>query len=275
MVQWARVGTGLVGSVSAVVALRLAAPPPGALLALLKAFATEPQATVDSVGVETVVLSAVAAAAWGLLGWLVLAGGLILGSTLPGLVGRCAGAISCVVAPAAARHLLAAGLGIGLLAGLAGVAHASPPPAGPSPSPPAATDLDLDWPVERGRPGAARTVPSAGPTPPAAPSPDPSPPAAGSRTPPPVPPAEDGWPSTSAPGTSNSEPDATVLVRPGDSLWSITSRALGTGPTTGQVAAAWPQWWSANRTVIGDDPDLIQPGQRLTPPGVAPIRRNS
>ena len=31
-------------------------------------------------------------------------------------------------------------------------------------------------------------------------------------------------------------------------------------------AAEWPRWWAANRDVVGDDPDLLRPGQRLVAP---------
>jgi nucleoid-associated protein YgaU len=61
-----------------------------------------------------------------------------------------------------------------------------------------------------------------------------------------------------------------VVVRPGDSLWSLAEAALrrdGTGaPTTRQVAQAWPRWWAANREAVGDDPDLLLPGTVLRPP---------
>jgi nucleoid-associated protein YgaU len=64
-----------------------------------------------------------------------------------------------------------------------------------------------------------------------------------------------------------------VLVRPGDSLWSVAARALGRAATTPAIAAAWPAWWAANRRVVGPDPDLIHPGQRLVPPATQPRRR--
>lgn len=51
----------------------------------------------------------------------------------------------------------------------------------------------------------------------------------------------------------------------GDSLWSITARLLG-HPGDHVVAEAWPELYSANASVIGDDPGLILPGQRLTIP---------
>jgi nucleoid-associated protein YgaU len=56
------------------------------------------------------------------------------------------------------------------------------------------------------------------------------------------------------------------VVHTGDSLWAIAQRELGTAATQRQVASAWPRWWSANRDVIGDDPDVIHPGDRLTAP---------
>jgi nucleoid-associated protein YgaU len=68
------------------------------------------------------------------------------------------------------------------------------------------------------------------------------------------------------PAASAPNRDTTVTVRPGDSLWSIAAHSLGPAATTRDVARAWPAWWAANRTVVGPDPDLIFPGQRLTPP---------
>jgi nucleoid-associated protein YgaU len=62
-----------------------------------------------------------------------------------------------------------------------------------------------------------------------------------------------------------------VTVAPGDSLWLIAARRLGADASQGEVAAAWPRWYAANRDVIGPDPNLIHPGQRLrtpTPPGI-------
>lgn len=52
-----------------------------------------------------------------------------------------------------------------------------------------------------------------------------------------------------------------VVVQPGDSLWAIAS---GTG--TADVPAAVRAWYRANRDVIGPDPDLILPGQKLRDP---------
>jgi nucleoid-associated protein YgaU len=58
----------------------------------------------------------------------------------------------------------------------------------------------------------------------------------------------------------------TVTVRRGDTLWSIAAGHLGSGATDAEVAAEWPRWFEANRAVIGDDPDIILPGQQLLAP---------
>lgn len=65
-----------------------------------------------------------------------------------------------------------------------------------------------------------------------------------------------------------SHPDSrAVVVRRGDTLWDIAAAHLPTTASDARIAAAWPAWYAANRTVIGRDPHLIRPGQRLSPPG--------
>jgi len=84
-----------------------------------------------------------------------------------------------------------------------------------------------------------------------------------------------GTPSSSDGPSAGSDPvlgpvrtttDGAAVVRRGDSLWSIAARHLPAGATDHEIAAAWPRWYAANRTVIGPDPDLLRPGQRLVPP---------
>ncbi|MBI1377076.1 MAG: LysM peptidoglycan-binding domain-containing protein [Frankiales bacterium] len=65
-----------------------------------------------------------------------------------------------------------------------------------------------------------------------------------------------------APGTS---PAPYVVVR-GDTLWDIARRHLPPGAGNAAVARAWPQWYAANRAVIGPDPSLLLPGTRLVAP---------
>jgi nucleoid-associated protein YgaU len=57
-----------------------------------------------------------------------------------------------------------------------------------------------------------------------------------------------------------------VTVRPGDSLWSIAARRLGTSPSTARIQQEWPRWYAANRQLIGTDPNLLLPGTRLLAP---------
>jgi nucleoid-associated protein YgaU len=52
-------------------------------------------------------------------------------------------------------------------------------------------------------------------------------------------------------------PDAGRVVVAGDTLWGI-------------AGADWPRWYAANRALVGPDPDLIRPGQRLAPPAGGP-----
>ena len=72
--------------------------------------------------------------------------------------------------------------------------------------------------------------------------------------------------ASSTPGT------AEVVVHRGDTLWDIAARHLGDQATDQDVAEAWPRWYAANRDVIGDDPDLLHPGQRLVVPAQAGAR---
>ena len=57
-----------------------------------------------------------------------------------------------------------------------------------------------------------------------------------------------------------------VVVRRGDSLWDLAARHFGPNASAADIAAEWPRWYAANREVIGPDPDLLLPGERLVPP---------
>ena len=57
-----------------------------------------------------------------------------------------------------------------------------------------------------------------------------------------------------------------VQVNRGDTLWSIASHHLGPGASTAEINVAVKNWYGANRARIGPEPDLIFPGQQLTPP---------
>ncbi|WP_103528994.1 LysM peptidoglycan-binding domain-containing protein [Streptomyces sp. SM12] len=68
-----------------------------------------------------------------------------------------------------------------------------------------------------------------------------------------------------APPATESTPPATEdvlhVVQPGDSLWSITDEHRGD-------PEAWPEVYQANRDIVGENPNLILPGQEVTVPTV-------
>lgn len=61
-------------------------------------------------------------------------------------------------------------------------------------------------------------------------------------------------------------PSGAVVVRPGDSLWSICAGLLGRSATDADITEAWHRLHHANVARIGADPDLILPGTRLVVP---------
>lgn len=75
-------------------------------------------------------------------------------------------------------------------------------------------------------------------------------------------------PSGTSPASSTTRdhhPD-TVVVRRGDTLWSIAASAIGDNPSTAAIARSWPDWYAANRAAIGNDPDFLLPGTVLEAP---------
>lgn len=67
------------------------------------------------------------------------------------------------------------------------------------------------------------------------------------------------------PAEPTARPD-TVIVAPGDTLWHIARRTLPSDAGAADIASAWPAWYALNAELIGDDPDLLQPGQVLHAP---------
>ncbi len=59
---------------------------------------------------------------------------------------------------------------------------------------------------------------------------------------------------------------ASSTVSPGDTLWGIAQQLLPAGVSDAEVAATVRLLHAVNRAVIGPDPDLIEPGQRLRLP---------
>jgi nucleoid-associated protein YgaU len=66
-------------------------------------------------------------------------------------------------------------------------------------------------------------------------------------------------------GSSMGSPGS-VMVRPGDSLWSIASRMLGPSASGEEIHTKLMAVWTMNENQIGTDPNLIFPGQRLMLP---------
>jgi hypothetical protein len=106
-------------------------------------------------------------------------------------------------------------------------------------------------------------------TDPSAPAPAPAP-APGGDTPPPPAPADAPEPQQPDPTRATAPPidddPAGVIVRSGDSLWSIAAHHLPPDSADSDIDSAWRAWYLRNQQVIGDNPDLIQPGQPLLPP---------
>ncbi len=57
-----------------------------------------------------------------------------------------------------------------------------------------------------------------------------------------------------------------VVVRPGDTLWSISSERLGPNATPQRIASEVERIYALNRDRIGSDPNLIFSGQELSLP---------
>jgi LysM repeat protein len=65
------------------------------------------------------------------------------------------------------------------------------------------------------------------------------------------------------------EPPERLMVYPGDSLWSISQRHLGPQASPQQTANEAEQIFELNRDRIGDDPNLLMPGEKLLLPSPA------
>ncbi len=57
-----------------------------------------------------------------------------------------------------------------------------------------------------------------------------------------------------------------VIVQPGDNLWVIARRSLPAEASDAVIARSCADWFEVNRHVIGPNPDLIIPHQRLISP---------
>ena len=209
-----------------------------------------------------------------LLLWLLVA---VAASTVAALVPvgrRQVSAVGRLVAPAVVRHLVAALVGVAVVgAGAPAVADtgdvravatacaaqqeravlASRPPdlAARRPTPASSGSLP-DGPSAAWSPSEPVVSPGWLPTEPVA------------R--PPVRPGADPSVVTSPRRRTTVDVDDEVVVRRGDTLWSVAERHLGPGATAAQVNYEWPRWFAANRPVLTRGPDHLVAGMRLRPP---------
>lgn len=222
---------------------------------------------------------------WGavaLCGWLGMTFAILALSTAPGALGRTFCRIAESLTPHCARQALALALGasVGTVALPAPAAIAASPCAstsgnssGNASTSTASSAADSSYDATSAVAPAA--VGSAVPSPGFAPS-HRVPGAVSRITPAPAP----GWVPDRPARVTSAEAGAllagtlrpagsmidTVTVRRGDTLWSIAARHLGPEASDSEVAAEWPRWFAANRSVIGDDPDVVLPGQLLRAP---------
>jgi hypothetical protein len=204
--------------------------------------------------------------------WLVLGTILEVLAHVPGRVGRAAQVWADRLTPALARRMAAfvLGVGVGVVGGPSqAVANPRPATAATSVADPgfvptlSASDVPLPDPGFTTAPLGPGLAPV--PTVPAPSGAAPESAAPGfTPTAPRVRPQADPGLLGSRPGTST---ERDVVVHRGDSLWSIAARHLGPQATDAEIAREWPRWFDLNRDLIGDDPDLILPGQILRVPG--------
>lgn len=166
--------------------------------------------------------------------------------------------------PAGLRRLITGTVAATVIAGAALPASAEevyPGWAAPSPTPtltspePSASPSAV---VEDASPAAA-PVP-APPAAPAAPAAEPAAPAVVELH------AQSWAPALPSHSSEPATTRAVHVVSRGESLWRIAADRLGSDASTERIAAAWPLIYEANREVIGDNPGLIHPGQRLAIP---------
>ena len=208
-------------------ALVLLGPAP----AELRTAVGDPQRLVDTTGADALVVVGVGALAWLCWAWGALGLLLTAASTAPGWAGRVSALLLQGVLPAGARRAAAVAIGVGLSTVgptvLPAVLAPSTAVAAASQAVPA---VQLDWPAAPATPVAAPDL---------------------------------DWPGPAA--------GEHVVVR-GDCLWDIAEGWLvaqhpGAAVSDAEIARAVHAWWQANTAVLGDDPDVLLPGQVLRPPG--------
>lgn len=232
----------------------------------------------DPDGLDPLVGGLAESVAWMLVAWLCLHSTLAVTRLAPGRIGATAGALADRWTPQTLRAALAVTLSVAALAAVspsAQAAHSAPRPAtaagvgspagAVSAAAPTASDTLLERPAADLAPQVAASSaaslldrPSAGAT--AREVPDK--PWTPQR---PAPRPVDASTVTGRVRPELSTPED-VVVRRGDTLWSIAARHLGATASPHAVDTEWRRWWHANRHTVGRDPSRLRPGQLLNPP---------
>jgi hypothetical protein len=199
----------------------------------------------DAAGLDELIGLVALLGCWALLGWVALVLVVTALAAMPGRVGRLASGTAAWMIPQAARR--AARIALGLTVAAGPIAWACPAGAAPAPGRVGSTvdafrsEAEMLLLPDVGRPinVATRTE-------------------AAERHNEPL--------SPQHPQRHPTRDGAAVVVEPGDCLWTIAARNLGHTASNAEIAAEWPRWYAANRTVIGADPDLLLPGMVLDEP---------
>ena len=221
---------------------------------------SHPREWVAAAGADTATLELARVGLWLCAAWLVVAVLAVLGSDLPGTVGRAFSAVAGRAAPALVRRAVAAALGASVVLAPVAAAASTVGTPGESSSPTAAVTTAAVSPSAVPPTGAARAAaPSTAPTsiPIGSAAAGPVDVATLARPVVPVP-----WPRTATPGPGSGG----AVVRPGDCLWVIAAHRLGPRASGHDIAAETGRWYRANAVVIGADPGLVHPGQHLQQP---------
>jgi nucleoid-associated protein YgaU len=233
---------------------------------------------------DALLVFVVAVLAWACYAWLALGTLLMALSVLPGALGRACGELAERVTPAAYRRIARIALGISVAAGP--MLGALPANAATVDQPTQAAAAAAAMLPSLDRPGTVDSRLPSGITLPSLDRPSGSDAVASdimASLPMPDRPIGDRAPVTAQADLPNPErPQTTdpvtrppvrdvadvqeVVVKRGDTLWGIAARHLPPGASDAEIHREWQRWYEANRQVIGDDPNLILPGQILTPP---------
>lgn len=219
---------------------------------------------------ESVLATLAGVLGWLCLCWLTVSALAVVFGRLPGLLGATCRAVDARITPLVLRRAVEGMLGTALVTG--SLAAALPAGATGAPSPALAASISA---LREAGGSSGDSADSA----PASASASSAPASASANSAPASASAQDGWPELDRPGGTLPTPvsgqptqpqaartlTAPVTVRPGDTLWGIAARTLSDSAPAA-TARAWPRWYTANRVVIGRDPDLLYPGQVLRPP---------